>query len=235
MSRDPYGHYDAAYVLGALSPGERQEFEAHVAECERCRRAVAEIAGLPGLLARLDPAEVEHDEPAPQDAGADPVPDTLLPRLLAEVAREGRRRRTRAFTLAAAAAAAVAAVSVGVTAGLGAGPDPSAPTAVDTPARRMTQVGQDRLAAKVAMEPVAWGTRLSITCTYAAPRYADTGLPTYTMVVRTRDGSEEQVASWRAVAGRPTTVTAATAARPAEITSVEVRTTKGDPVLRLAG
>jgi hypothetical protein len=37
------------------------------------------------------------------------------------------------------------------------------------------------------------------------------------------------------VAGRPTTVTAASASRPSEITSVEVRTTDGEPVLRLAG
>lgn len=231
MSRDPYAHNDAAYVLGALSPADRREFESHLADCERCRRAVADVAGLPGLLARLDAADVEQDERDPEPG--DRVPDTLLPRLLREVSRRDRRRRTRAVSVAVAAAAAVAAVSVGVTVGLEQGPSQPPPAAGGVAARGMTQVGQDRLSARVAMEPVAWGTRLTITCTYAADPYAQAGLPAYALVVRTRDGGEEQVATWRAVAGRPTTVTAATAARPEEIRSVEVRTTRGESVLRL--
>ncbi len=62
----------AAYVLGALSPAERLEFEHHLAGCEECARAVREVAGLPGLLAGVEPAVLEH---APED---DPLPDSLL-------------------------------------------------------------------------------------------------------------------------------------------------------------
>lgn len=226
MSHDAFSRYDAAYVLGALTPADRQAFEEHLESCECCQRAVAEVAGLPGLLARVDPADLESAEDA---ASPGPVPETLLPRLLGEVKRSQQRRRTWAVASAAAAAAAV--VAVGVTVGNGDGPgQPPAPVAGQT----MTQVDQSRLSAQLAMEDVAWGTRLSITCTYTAGRYDGGEAPAYALVVTTRDGAE-QVATWRAVVGKPTTVVAATASRSSEITSVEVRTTRGEPVLRLAG
>ena len=31
MTADPYREWDAAYVLGALAPAERRDFEAHLA------------------------------------------------------------------------------------------------------------------------------------------------------------------------------------------------------------
>lgn len=236
MSHDAFSQYDAAYVLGALPPGERQEFESHLHRCDSCTQAVAEVAGLPGLLARVDPRDLEPDDGNRVGAGpADALPETLLPRLLAEVAKSSRRRRTRSLALGAAAATVVAAVSVGVTAGVRDGSGPSSPAPV-AQGIAMTQVHQTVLSARVAMEEVAWGTRLRITCTYeAAAAYGDAETPAYALVVYRRDGSEDQVATWRAVAGRPTTIVAATASRRSEITSVEVRTTAGEPVLRLAG
>jgi negative regulator of sigma E activity len=231
VSHDRFRHYDAAYVLGALSAADRQEFEGHLRECEACRQAVSDVAGLPGLLARVDPAQLERADEAPHE----PVPETLLPRLLREVSRQQRRRRTRATAMAAAAAAAVAAVSVGVTTAVQGDRPPSASAPVPAvPARAMTQVHQTALSARVAMEEVAWGTRLQVTCTYRSQRYGSSALPEYALVVRTRGGDEQQVATWRAVDGTPTTVTAATASRPSEIRSVEVRTSDGEPVLRLA-
>ena len=54
-----YAEWDAAYVLGALSPAERREFEEHLEACEACRRSVAELAPMPGLLARLSAGRAE--------------------------------------------------------------------------------------------------------------------------------------------------------------------------------
>jgi hypothetical protein len=54
---DRYRDWDAAYVLGSLSSTERLEYEEHLAQCPRCSAAVAELAGLPGLLASLTPDE----------------------------------------------------------------------------------------------------------------------------------------------------------------------------------
>ena len=95
----PFAHDDAAYVLGALSPVERLDFERHLGGCDDCTRAVRELAGLPGLLRRVEASVQEHP---PVD---EPVPDTLLPTWSHEV-RRARRRRTCA---AAGSAAVVAA------------------------------------------------------------------------------------------------------------------------------
>ena len=54
---DKFAQWDAAYVLGALSPAERREFEEHLASCPACQAAVSELAALPGLLAQISPAD----------------------------------------------------------------------------------------------------------------------------------------------------------------------------------
>ena len=55
---DRYATWDAAYVLGSLSSAERREYEAHLETCDRCRAAVADISGMPALLAMLDVDDV---------------------------------------------------------------------------------------------------------------------------------------------------------------------------------
>ena len=53
-SVDKYREWDAAYVLGALSTDDRREYERHLAGCVSCTTAVAEFAGMPGLLMKID-------------------------------------------------------------------------------------------------------------------------------------------------------------------------------------
>jgi len=218
VSFDPFRHHDAAYVLGSLSPEERAEFEEHLTECRDCARSVREMAGIPGLLAHVDVDAFTEPVPAA-------VPDTLLPRLLSEV----RRTRRRRISVGVAAAAAAAAVVVGGTIAV--------PQILDRPSQTgvaMTQVTRTPLAARLTMDNVAWGTKLTLTCTYDAPVYGG-HVPSYALLIHTKDGRTEHVATWRAVPDRTTVLTAATEARPGDIASVEVRTINGQPVLRLAG
>ena len=70
MSTDPYREWDAAYVLGALPPGERREFEEHLATCDACRAAVGEIAGLPGLLGQVPVEDAVAADVTAEAAGA---------------------------------------------------------------------------------------------------------------------------------------------------------------------
>ena len=109
MDDDRYETWDAAYILGSLSSNERLEYEAHLATCARCRAAVAELSGIPALLARVDPADVQAlDETQPEPP---PLKPEVLDTLLAKVA--WRRRRTRLVSsIALAAAAAVLAVGL---------------------------------------------------------------------------------------------------------------------------
>jgi len=230
--RCEFAHQDGSYVLGALSPVERRGFEQHLESCPRCAQAVRELAGLPGLLARVD-AEVLQS-PAPED----PVPETLLPALVREV-RRGRRRRSLATGgLVAAAAATVAVASLSLTGVPGGDGTPTASprpaTSVSTPVYHpMRTVGGAPVTGRIAFEPVLWGTRLDLVCSYtAAPsRYQEEGAA-YTLVVRTKDGRSQQVATWRGVPGRTMALPAATSARRGQIDSVEVRSA-GQAILEL--
>lgn len=222
----PYAHHDGAYVLGALSPPDRVGFEEHLSSCGTCRRSVQQLAGLPGLLARVDPALLEPSPPTP-------VPEPLLSRLVESVRRE-QRRRLRVAVAAVAASAAVAALgSWAVTSQL-AGDEPAPPAAVETvvPEETMDPVGGTAIRGSLLLEEVGWGTRLGLVCSYPAA-YASTRDVEYALFVRTRDGRLQQVATWNSLAGKTMNLTAATAARPAEISAVEVRTATGRPVLRL--
>ena len=232
MSCD-FSHHDGAYVLGALSPNERLEFEQHLTGCPDCSRAVRELAGLPGLLARVDPSALESP---PTEVA---VPDTLLPELASAVRRR-QRRRTLITAAVAAAAAVLVAVPLAMSSGLSRERTPAAApssTAESTPTpptgRAMVPVGDTPVRASVALAQVPWGTRLDLTCTYASGSQHYPSAETYVLFVRTRDGDLEQVGTWRAVEGTTMHLTAATSASRGEIASVEVRATSGEPVLKL--
>ena len=90
------------------------------------------------------------------------------------------------------AAAAAAAVTVG--GALALDDSSSSPTAVPTTpsvvqpsSRPMTQGHRDPMIASVALTPVAWGTKLELTCSYppGALRYEGGA---YALVVHTKDG-----------------------------------------------
>jgi anti-sigma factor RsiW len=224
---------DGSYVLGALSSAERLEFERHLAGCAECSRAVRELAGLPGLLSRVDGSVLERP---PEDP---PVPPTLLPALLREVRRTRRRRTT--LTAALAAAAAVVALLVPTVTGLlgdrttTASTPPDRPPAATSTGSAMVPVGNAPVRATLVLASVTWGTRLDLTCTYVPHEedYHGSRAVTYGLFVRTREGRTEKVGTWRSIEGRTMRLSAATAAPRRDIASVEVRTADGMPVLEL--
>lgn len=201
----------AAYVLGALAPDERAAFEEHLAGCPACAGTVRELAGLPGLLARVSPDDL---------ADPPPPPDTLLPRLLVQVRRHGRRRR---LGTALAAAAAVLAAVLG-TLQLSAGPGPASAVA-------MHQVTAVPLAARVSISPTAGGSVLRMRCHYAG----DTtwASPSYALVVTGRDGVRRRLATWRVGPDGNAAVSASVDLPPDQIALVELTTAAGRPLLRL--
>ena len=78
----------------------------------------------------------------------------------------------------------------------------------------MTSVGSESVTGTLALTSVAWGTRLDLVCTYAPDRRGATYGATYSMVVHTRDGRVEQVATWKALAGKTMRLPGATSASP---------------------
>ena len=105
------------YVLGAIDPAERGLVDAHLVTCQDCRDELAGLAGLPALLARVNPDEISRicaDDTVRPMASDDHPPEELLGTVLGLA--EARRRRNRWRYLSAAAA--VAAIAGGLFAGL---------------------------------------------------------------------------------------------------------------------
>jgi predicted anti-sigma-YlaC factor YlaD len=110
------------YVLGAIDPGERGLVDAHLVTCRDCRDELAGLAGLPALLARVNPDEISRirADDTVRPASDDP-PEELLGTVL-DLA-EARRRRNRWRYLSAAAA--VVAIAGGLFAGLSSATSPT--------------------------------------------------------------------------------------------------------------
>ena len=56
------GHIDvAAYSLGLLDAKDREEFEAHLAQCQTCPAELAEFVAMADLFAGIDPVEAASE------------------------------------------------------------------------------------------------------------------------------------------------------------------------------
>lgn len=218
-----FANLDAAYVLGSLAPAERADYERHLKGCDDCSRSMQELAGLPGLLARV-PAEVL------ELLDRDPVPPTLLPAIVAAAQKQQRRRTTRTALLAAAAVAVIAAGSAAVAASLDGNERhvSSPPPAVETtaPPQLMTPVGDGQSEGWVSLTPVADGTRLDLTCTYRSTHGSGHAYE-YKLVIRTKEGLKEDITSFEATPDAELRITDTTTTELDEIVRVEVRNSYG--------
>lgn len=229
----PFTKDAAAYVLGSLSPTDRLDFERQLPDCPDCTRAVRELAGIPGLLGRVE-ASVLEPPPA-----VEPVPDTLLPTLSREVRSARRRRAVVAAGAAAAAVAVLVPVSLSLLGADEAAPQgaPSSSSEPSPVAHDMYPMGRVPVEASLTMESVTWGTRLGLTCRYDRDAMGERLPPEmhYTVFVKTRDGYTERVGSWRSVSGKTMEITTATSTPREDIYAVQVRAPSGRVVLQLEG
>lgn len=223
-----FAEWDAAYVLGALSSADRRAFEEHLDSCDRCARAIAEIAPALGLLSRVDASRAEQMLEDPVLDETRPIEMAGRASLLARAARDRRRRRTRWTAALAAAAAIVVAVAVALTGVL-------APARTDVLAADLVAADDLPIAASVELASVEWGTRIELECTYDGAGRADAsgGVP-YVLVVTDRSGTETTVSTWRALPGETARLSAATALDVDEIATVDIRLVDGDRVLMSA-
>lgn len=187
---DKYREWDAAYVMGSLSPAERREFEQHLSLCPGCAAAVSALAGLSGPLAALSADQAY--------ALLEPEPGTpdLMPELLQRAERARRRTRWRTAAVAVTAAAAAVVISLTVpwddlTGG------PAGPSGLVA----MQQVEPGPITANAKFVSGPWGTRIEGVCKYA-DRPGGSGKPyDYYMYVTDTYGRSTQVGSWKAKAG----------------------------------
>jgi anti-sigma factor RsiW len=250
--------WDAAYVLGALSATERALFEEHLETCAECRASVAELAMMPGLLAKVAPSDAlglhslrSVDQRAPAEpAGrlgreaaewrpaepAEPAgrlrpPGRMETREPAETLRTLARRVRRRRVVrrwVAAGSAALAAAAIAAAVVL-----PMQLNAPPAPTASVTleQTAPGPLSATVALTSKTWGTALAMKCTYAGTpgAYATTGR--YALYVTDADGTVSRVASWSAAPGETIRAGGAIETPVAQLRTVEVRDAASGAIL----
>jgi hypothetical protein len=226
---DRFATWDAAYVLGSLSSAERREYESHLVTCDRCRAAVADISGIPALLAMLDVDDVralEEEQPEPP-----PLRPEVLKSVLDKV--RWRRRRARLLTSAAVGLAAallavglVIAVRPGIV-GLQSGTDQT--TAQQLP---MDKLVDTPFSASISLSSFAWGTRIDMACTYGQWSSGEVPPPSNLgMVVVGRDGSHTQIATWLGMSGATALPSGNTPVQATDIAAVQLVSTDSGKVL----
>lgn len=201
-----------SYLLGALAPAERQAVDAHLATCARCRDELSSYAGVPGLLSRLDLAEVTGATLLP--------PPSLLPSVLAAVERERRTDRRRFLRWrATAAGVSVAAVLAGALS-LAGGSTPA-------PARPLIAAAGVTASGTASLKARPWGTEVHLQLQNLPP--ADS----YTAYAVDSAGARTPVATWGPTQERAAQVPGAVSLAPAAVARLIIETDAGEPLLSL--
>jgi len=181
------------YVLGAIDPAERALVDAHLVTCRDCRDELAGLAGLPALLARVNPDEISR---ICADDTVRTVPDDRPPgELIGTVLDLAAARRRRTRWRFAATAAAVAAIAGGLFGGLSSItttrtiPIPTTPAGThwDTVETTSSVTGAS---ASVAYSHEMWGDAFEVLVDHIP-----VGTTCQLMVVHP-DGTRTQVAEW---------------------------------------
>lgn len=212
MSHDDVRSSLGSYLLGALGSTERQAVDAHLADCPPCRDELSSYAGVPGLLSRLDLAEVTGATLLP--------PPSLLPSVLAAVERERGTQRSRVLRWRTAAAVVSVAAALAGALSLTGGPS-SAPERPLVAAAGVTASGTASLLAR------PWGTEVRL-------RLQD--LPaaaSFTAYAVDSAGARTPVATWGPTPERAADVPGAVLLAPGDVAGLVIETDAGEPVLTL--
>jgi anti-sigma-K factor RskA len=215
-----YEELDGAYVLGALCPSERADFEHHLRTCDACRASVTALAVLPGLLGRLSTETADQLAPSPEAPVT--APTTLLPRLLTAATQRRKKDRRNRRVWFGAGALAVACLALVV--GLGV-------HAIDmsrvTPRVEMSsmQPAEEHMpvTAEIGLSSTTGGTMVHMACRYEVDYQ---GSWTLWLVVYPIVGVPEQVGSWTAKTGDEIALTAVTHYPADQIGRIELRNAK---------
>lgn len=214
---DPYREWDVAYVLGSLSPTEREEYEDHLGTCDSCTAAVAALDGIPGIL-----SVVPREQAVELLDEADDTPADLMPGLAraARASRRWSRIRIGAALVGAAAVGAVLAIALQ-------SPDPQQ-EAFQT---ILTQTIPSPVTASVTLVEEPWGTRIEVKCDYATPSEGQGRSLGYALYIVDSDGNAVRVGTWNAGPGTSMTPSASTDIPRADITRIEIRLLSSDKTL----
>jgi len=216
--------WDAAYVLGALSPADRRLFEEHMQQCRLCHEGVNELSSIPGLLAQIRPAP--EAGPAKESEGPPDFMDAMR-------RTEHRRRAGRRWWLGAAAAAAAVVLLIAVPAALMLRPSSDFTNSEDVVSVALEPVESavTSMSVEVTLAPAAWGTQLAVECAYPTGLGYREQRASYALIVTDSAAASTQVSTWKAVPGETVALAAATAVSLEDIATLTVVTADGEELL----
>jgi hypothetical protein len=175
-----------AYALGLLGEDDRRAFERHLRDCAACAAELSGLTPMGGLLAGVDPAAVEDEEPAGD-----------VTSLLARRRRADRRRRRGTAVIGLAAGVALvaggAAIGSAVVSPGGGGPHRHGSPAADVLARGVRHTATDpttHVHGVVATRAAPFGTEVGLDL--AGVR----GPLTCRLVAVMRSGGRQPVTEW---------------------------------------
>ncbi|MGC8499028.1 MAG: anti-sigma factor family protein [Acidimicrobiales bacterium] len=200
-----------AYLAGALDAVSRRDVEEHLEDCASCQAELAELAPLPGLLARVGPL-VDEDVA---------LPANLRSQLVARIRDEHRveHLRVRTWRRATTAVGLVAAILLGVV--LVRLPSSTPGTSY---AMQVTDA-QVSLRGTATLVPKAWGTEVVLSL-----RGVPAGLTCEAVVVASH-GTPQIVGNWGSTPTHSLEVVVATHLSVAQLRTVSVATLTGRSLL----
>ncbi len=144
-------HFDvAAYSLGLLDDRDREDFEAHLAQCPTCPAELAEFAAMADLFAGIGPVE-------PTAEGPD---EAAIVSLVSRRARAARRRSRQWAGLAVAASLAL--LAGGIAVGIAAAPGQPAPAVALTGKIFRATNETTHISGAVGLLSKPWGTQVTL-------------------------------------------------------------------------
>ena len=223
---DAFKDWDASYVLGALSPDERREYENHLARCTNCTNAIAFFAGIPGILSKVDSqSAIALVKGAPQNQILNSWNESAFMQKLA-LRADQERRHTRILQSIGVVAASIILITLGITAGAvihssSNGNLTESTNSVGKPIP-VTNLQPQIVTASFRVTSKPWGTRFDWNCTYpnvVSSIYSSTD---YNLVVTDTSGQNTVIATWSASGTRAVGLAATSALPESQIKSVEV-------------
>lgn len=159
------------YLLGALEPSERYDFEAHLATCDTCRRELVRLSPLPGMLNQISPEDFEDELPPaaiePVHPNVVPMPairydsQPALPPSEPQVIGDTPSRPARRYAQIAAAAAVVVLLTIGGIFGWQA--MRHSPAEDQPPGVTWSATGADGVSGDARLVDHEWGTEIQVT------------------------------------------------------------------------
>lgn len=223
---DKYREWDAAYVLGSLSTDDRREYERHLTNCSACTSAVAELAGMPGFLMKIDANTAGALVSEPEGGNVFALPLEPIQSLARAAIKRKASLRRRMIASMAAAASVVMVIGLLVGSNLHSSENSlGSQSTVFAAGTKVSMVAMEKNAMLVDMRVTKkkWGTQFSWNCTYANESVTGNVPESYDLVVTDALGHATTVASWSQAGSSAKGLVASTGIPLASIKTVEVR------------